>query len=349
MVLRVIDANLDRIGEGLRILEDITRFVLDDAEFFKQLKSLRHELLASYPIQLLAARKVGEDVGVVVKVAEEKRNGLPTLVIANARRVQESLRVLEEFAKLPAVPQTLEPAKFEQARFALYDIEQKLVSRLLRRDKINNLAGLYVILDTQALGGRNEIEAARQVIQGGARVIQLRDKQRSKSELLGIAQELKKLCAESGVLFIINDWLDLALAADSDGLHLGQKDLPVREARRLLPMDKLVGCSTATLAEAIQAQSDGADYIAVGSIYPTLSKKDFRLAGLETLKQIRREVSLKVVAIGGINHTNVEEVIKAGADGVAVIRAVLEADDVERATHQLVARIEQIWKELPPT
>ena len=344
MVLRLIDASLDRLGEGLRTLEDIARFLLNEAELCEQLKSLRHELLRdSYPLQqqLLVARKTEKDVGAFASVPdEEKRKDLPSLAMANARRVQESLRTLEEFAKLPDISPALDSTKFKQARFDLYALEQKLVSGLLRQDKANKLAGLYVILDTQTLKGRNEVEVAHQVILGGARVIQLRDKQRSKSQLLEVARELKEVCHESGILFIINDYLDLALAVDSDGLHLGQKDLPVSEARRLLPMDKLIGCSVTTQSEAIRAQSDGADYIAVGAIYPTPSKEGFKLVGLETLQEIRNSVSLPLVAIGGIDHTNVEAVVRTVADGVAVIKAVLGAENVREATHELVARIE---------
>ncbi|HJX69994.1 MAG TPA: thiamine phosphate synthase [Dehalococcoidia bacterium] len=348
-MLRLIDANLDRLGEGLRVLEDVARFLLDDAELSRQLKTLRHKLFETvYPLeqQLLDARKAGEDVGAFVKLpGEAKRTDLPQVVTANARRVQESLRVLEEFAKLPDTPLTLEPAKFEQARFSLYELEQKLLSKLLRREKAGRLAGLYLILDTQALRGRNEVGVATQAIRGGAKAIQLRDKQHSKTELLEIARRLREVCAEKEVLFIINDYLDIALATGADGLHLGQKDLPLSEAHRFLSIDKLVGCSAATLSEAVQAQAEGADYIAVGSIYPTLSKENFRLVGLKTLQQIRRKISLPLIAIGGINETNVAEVIKAGADGIAVISAVLGAEDVEGATRKLVTKLEKARSE----
>ena len=344
-MLRLIDANFDRLGEGLRVLEDVARFLLNDAELCQQLKTLRHRLVEDiHPLeqQLLAARKVKEDVGAFKGLpGEAKHKDLPALVIANSRRVQESLRVLEEFARLSNTPLAIKPAKLEHLRFEVYELEQKLLSKLLRQDKLSRLTGLYLVLDTQALGGRHEVEVAVQAIRGGAKVIQLRDKQYSKAKLLEVAQKLKKVCTEKEVLFIINDYLDIALASGADGLHLGQKDLPLSEARRLLPMDKLVGCSTTTLSQAVRAQSAGADYIAVGSIYPTLSKEDFKLVGLDTLRRIRGKVSLPLVAIGGIDQTNVEEVMKAGANGVAVISAVLGAEDVEGAARELAARIEQ--------
>jgi len=344
-MLRLIDADLDRLGEGLRVLEDIARFLLDDADLYQQLKSCRHELFESvYPLeqQLLSARRAEEDVGFSVKSPREAKGvDLPGVVIANARRVQESLRVLEEFAKISDSPLTLESEKFEKARFLIYELEQKVLSKLLRHEKAGRLAGLYLILDTQALGERNEVEVVNQAIRGGAKVIQLRDKHHTKTDLLQIARRLREICIDKGVLFIINDYLDIALACDADGIHLGQEDLPVSEARRLLSIDKLIGCSTTTLSEAVQAHSEGADYIAVGSIYPTLSKEKVELVGLKTLQQVREKITLPLIAIGGIDETNVDEVIEAGADAVAVINAVLGADDVSSATQRLVNKIEK--------
>jgi thiamine-phosphate pyrophosphorylase len=342
-VLRLIDANLNRMGEGLRVLEDIARFHLDNAELFGQLKTLRHTLLENaHSLELLAARKAGEDVGTSIKLpGEAGRADLTQVVIANARRVQESLRVLEEFAKLSHAPFILEPVKFEHARFAVYELEQKLLFKLLRREKASRLAGLYLILDTKNLRGRNEVEVATQAIRGGVKVIQLRDKQHAKIELLEMARRLNEICAEKEVLLIINDYLDIAMACGADGVHLGQGDLPLPEARSLLSPDKIIGCSTASLSEAVRAESEGADYIAVGSIYPTPSKEDCRLAGIETLRRIREKVSLPLIAIGGINETNAAEVTEAGADGIAVISAVLGAEDVERAARNMITKIER--------
>ncbi len=344
-MLRLIDANLDRLGEGLRVLEDIARFLLDDVGISKQLKTVRHELLEGvYPLeqQLLAARKAEEDVGAFVELPwEAKRADLPDVVIANARRAQESLRVLEEFSKLSNTPLTLEPKKFEKARFLLYELEQNLISKLLRQEKARQLTGLYFILDTKALKGRSEVEVATQAIKGGVKAIQLRDKQHTKAQLLEIARRLKEICSEKEVLLIINDYLDIALAAGADGIHLGQGDLPLSEARRLLPIDRIIGCSTTTLSEAVQAQSEGADYIAVGSIYPTRSKEKYKLVGLKSLRRVREKISSPLVAIGGINETNVEEVIGAGADGIAIISAILMAEDVEGSTRKLVTKLEK--------
>jgi thiamine-phosphate pyrophosphorylase len=342
--LRIIDASLNRIGEGLRLLEELARLLLNDATLTQQLKNMRHELIRgdwSFHQKLLDSRDSAGDVGIDMEVpGEEKQRDLPITVMANARRVQESLRTLEELAKIPGISQKLDPERFKQARFSLYTLEQDLLAKLLRKEKTDRLRGLYVIIDTTALKGRSHVEVAGQVIRGGATTIQLRDKTMSRKELLPIAQELKKLCAEHNVLFIMNDYLDLALAAEADGLHLGQDDLPIKVARKLLPIDRILGCSVTTVEQAVTAASEGADHIAVGSMYPTPSKETARVVGLEMLRQVRQKISLPLVAIGGINKDNAAEVRTAGADSVAVISAVVGAKDPEEEARKIVDRLE---------
>jgi len=342
--LRIIDANLNRIGEGLRLLEDLARLLLNDATLTQQLKTMRHELVTSdwsFNQRLLQSRDSESDVGINIEAPEQdKQRELPIMVVANARRVQEAMRVVEELAKIPGTTPKLDSEKFKQARFSLYTIERTLLSRLLRQDKVKGVSGLYVIIDTQALKGRSHIEVASQAIHGGAKVVQLRDKLLSKKELLPIAQQLRNLCTEHNVLFIINDYFDLALASDADGLHLGQNDLPIKVARKLLPISKILGCSTTTVDQAITAESEGADYIAAGSIYPTSSKETAKVIGLERLFQIRQAISLPLVAIGGITKDNTAEVLAAGADSVAVISAILQAGSPEEAAQQIAARFE---------
>lgn len=342
--LRIIDASLNRVGEGLRLLEDIARLLLNDTVLTQQLKIMRHKLVvgdSSFHQQLLQSRNSESDVGIDIEVAgEEKEKDLPAVLVANARRVQEALRTLEELAKVPVTTPTLDPEKFKRARFSLYTIERELMSRLLRQDKLKRLSGLYVIIDTEMLGERSPVEVTGQVIRGGARVIQLRDKFLSKDKLLSMAQEIRNLCAEHNVLFIMNDYLDVALATDADGLHVGQGDLPVKVARELLPLDKILGISTATVKQAVAGQSEGADYVAVGSIYPTPTKEITVGVGLERLRQVKQAISVPLVAIGGINKDNAADVIAAGADSVCVISAVLGAGLPEAAARQITEKFE---------
>mgnify|MGYP001441123889 CR=1 FL=1 len=183
------------------------------------------------------------------------------------------------------------------------------------------------------------MEAARAVIAGGAQVIQWRDKTRDKGEQLPIIREIISICKKSGVVSIINDHLDLALIAGSDGIHLGQRDLPLTETRPLFPNGKIIGISTATIEEAKKAEANGADYDAVGSIYPTASKEVTRPAGLDTLQRVVKAVSIPVVAIGGINAQNITPVVESGADAICVISAVLSKTNIEFAAESLSSKI----------
>ena len=340
--LRIIDANCNRIGEGLRFLEDIARFLLDDATLSHQLKAMRHGLvksLSKFGIALLSERDSEADVGASTEISHQQ--DLLSLVTANAKRVEEALRVIEELSKLPDLGATLRSKDFEQARFNLYTLEQELLSKLMRQQKIKQLTGLYVIIDTQILGLKGEVDAARKAIRGGAKVIQLRDKQHGRGELLTIAQKLKDLCHKSKTLFIVNDYLDIAIAVEADGIHIGQEDLPLPVVRKELPIDKVVGLSTTTLTQAQKAEAEGADYVAVGSIFSSPTKASATVVGLEGLRQIRQAISIPVVAIGGINKDNIGEVMSYGADSAAVISAVLTQKDIESATRQLVKEIEK--------
>lgn len=340
--LRIIDANLNRIGEGLRFLEEFARLTLNDTSMTGQLKNMRHELLAldsRLQQQLINARDSEGDVGVDMEApGQEKQPDIQASIVANARRVQEAMRVLEELAKTPEIP--LNSELYKRARFMLYTLEKTLLSRLLRKNKIERLAGLYVIVDTASLKGKSHVEVASQAIRGGARVIQLRDKEHNKKELIEIAEDLKKLCSKNEVLFTVNDSLDVALASDADGLHIGQDDLPTAVARRLLPVDKLLGCTARTVEEANQAAAEGADYIGVGAIYATATKAAAEAVGPGRIKEIIKAVDLPIVAIGGINKDNIRDVLDAGARSVSVISAVLGAPDIEKASRQMVNIIE---------
>jgi len=213
------------------------------------------------------------------------------------------------------------------------------------------LRGLYVIIDPEAAPGRDELSLARDAIEGGARLVQLRDKGREKGLQLPVAEALARLCRERGVPFIVNDHVDLALVAGADGVHLGQHDLPAALVRTLVPATFVVGVSTNTVEEARCARDDGASYVAVGSIYPTGSKAPERTrpASIERLREVKAAVDpstgsgrrLPVVAIGGINQSNIDEVIAAGADAVAVISAVCAADDPREAAQRLAERFER--------
>ncbi len=198
--------------------------------------------------------------------------------------------------------------------------------------------GLYVIIDPDACAGRDPIAVARLALEGGASIVQWRDKRRDKGDQLDQAQALGELCTHHGALFIVNDHVDLALAVRAGGLHLGQHDLPVEVVRPLVPPEFIVGVSTNNAEEARCAQTAAASYVAVGSIFATGSKETTRPASPERLREVKAAVDLPVVAIGGIDASNVDLALAAGADAVAVIRAVCSAGDVRAAAEELASR-----------
>ncbi|KLK88954.1 thiamine-phosphate synthase [Methanoculleus sediminis] len=199
---------------------------------------------------------------------------------------------------------------------------------------------LYVVTDETIGRGRSHADLARLAVAGGADVIQLRDKRLPGRELFAAAVVIREITRDAGALLIVNDRLDVALAAGADGVHLGASDLPVREARRIAPPGFVIGASVGSVAAAVRAAAEGADYVALSPTFSTGSKDDAGPGhGLAALSEIRSAVSLPLVAIGGITAGNVSDVIAAGADGVAVISAVVGEDDVTAAARNLRARI----------
>lgn len=195
---------------------------------------------------------------------------------------------------------------------------------------------LYVVTDVKVSRGLGHVESARRALKGGADVIQLRDKHLPSRELYDLAVEMTQLAHGYGALLIVNDRLDIAIASGADGAHLGQDDVPVKEARKLAPQNFIIGASVGNIDEALAAERDGADYVALSPIFSTPSKSDAGPGhGLGVLADIRRSVRVPVIAIGGITPANAASVIKAGADGVAVISAVIGQTDVERAAREL--------------
>lgn len=342
-ILRVIDASEDRCREGLRVLDDVARLMLDDSALTAKLRDARHMLASAIqPLgnALLSARDAESDVGASESSPSAAHADVTALVRANARRAEEALRTLEEFARLPEVDGFFDSGKLSNVRFLVYDLERELVGRLSRQAAVAKITGVYVILDPAMTRDRPMLEVAEAALAGGATVIQYRDKVREKGLQLPIAIELRELCHRYGALLIINDDPALTLASGADGVHLGQKDLPISAARAILPLSCIIGNSNATLDEVRAADAEGADYIAVGAIYDTSSKSDTRPAGLETLRQVRAITKRPIVAIGGINADNVAPVIEAGADAVSVISAVVGATDPRAATELLLQRIE---------
>jgi thiamine-phosphate pyrophosphorylase len=195
---------------------------------------------------------------------------------------------------------------------------------------------LYVVLDRAATRGRSLEDVLAAVIDGGCRMVQLRDKDTPSGRVLPLAERLLARARRAGVTFIVNDRVDLAVAVGADGVHLGQDDLPARLARPLLRPGMILGISSHDVAQAHAARDAGADYVAVGAMFATTTKPDFQLVGPGLVRKLRPDIRVPLVGIGGITHDNVGDVIRAGADGVAVISAVCGATDPTAATRRFL-------------
>lgn len=196
---------------------------------------------------------------------------------------------------------------------------------------------LYVIIDPKASRGRSDLQVAEAAIEGGADVLQLRDKEASSGRLYRVALQLRKLTRDAGIPFIVNDRLDIALATDADGVHVGQTDLPASVVREIMGPARILGVSVDTVEEAILAERDGANYLGVGPVFEARgTKPDAGLPlGVDRIARIRRRCGLPIVAIGGINAENARTVREAGADAAAVISAIVAADDIAHAARRL--------------
>jgi thiamine-phosphate pyrophosphorylase len=336
-LLRMLDANANRSREALRVMEDYARFGLNHQGLSGELKELRHELaeiLRGYLGEAILHRDVRGDVGVEIKTeAEGKREDVGDVVVAAGKRLGEALRVIEEVLK---TADAAAARRVEKLRYAAYELEQK-IARTLRPGLFERVR-LYVLI-TESICERPWLEAAKEAIEGGADCLQLREKNLEGGELLRRARELVKLCREKGVLCIINDRADIALAAGADGVHVGQEDLPAVAARKIVGSKLILGVSTHNLEQARQAVLDGADYIGVGPVFRSETKTREILAGLDFARQVAKEIRIPAVAIAGINERNVDEVTSSGIKAVAVTAGVVGCEDVRGAAKQLKARL----------
>jgi thiamine-phosphate pyrophosphorylase len=334
---RIIDANLNRAREAARVVEEHVRFVLNDVELTRRLKDVRHRLRGMADTlggdTLLAERDTSGDVGTRITTAAELRRESPGAVASAAlKRLQEALRVLEEYGKLrsPAAA-----AEAEALRYQAYGVESELHAPRHRL----RAARLCVIVTASLCRGREIAEVTRDAIRGGADVIQLREKTTETRPLFDVAIRLRAVTRDEGALYIINDRADIAAAAEADGVHLGQTDLPLSAARGILGFRAIIGCSSHSVEQAQRAADEGADYIGVGTVFPSKTKRRETIEGPGVVRHVVREVDVPAFAIGGINAENVEQVVVAGCCRVAVCSAVIGSDDVEGAVRALCSKL----------
>lgn len=330
-VNRILDANLDRAREGLRIIEEWARFALDNSNLAQICKEMRANLGSWHSLELKMSRNTPEDIGTTLThYQEEHREDIQALLQANIARVQEALRVLEEYGKLsnPDMGKT-----FKQMRYQVYTLESELLGYPLKQ-KLQN-ANLYLITSNQP----NLLSIVEASLQGGLPLVQYRQKEGDDLTRLAQASKLRELCSQYNALFIINDRLDLAQAVKADGIHLGQQDLPIAVARQILGPQAIIGRSTTSPQEMKQAIAQGADYLGVGPVYTTPTKPGKPAAGLEYVGYAVANSPLPWYAIGGIDTSNLKTVIDAGAKKVAVVRAIMEAENPTQVTQNLLSQL----------
>jgi len=337
---RIIDVNLNRATEALRVLEEISRFYLDNKEFSASLKNIRHELFKTVNIRykdLLKSRDTEGDVGVDITNPSKKAD-IIDIYRANFKRLQQSLRVLAEYSSLEG----LDTASFEKNRYDSYTLEKDMFEELSKKLKIKRLQEkkLYLVTDRSKFETTDGLlDAVASALKGGVQIVQLREKTATAQEFIQLGKKIKELCALYDAVFLINDRVDIAHIIGADGVHLGQDDIDINSARHLLGNDTIVGISTHSPEQAQKAIESGADYIGVGPVFTTPTKPGRQAVGLEYVNWAATKVNIPWFAIGGIDLNNVDQVINAGAKNIAVVRAIMNAESPEKAARAFLDKI----------
>ena len=335
-IYRILDVGANRAREALRVAEEAARFALERPDLAEALKRLRHDLRSALaPLdarRLLASRDTAGDIGAAISTdAERRRESSADVARAAFKRLSESLRSIEEYGK---VVDAAVAAAVERLRYRAYDLEKRFEEA--SRPSSRLAAGGLCVLLTESLCRRPWEEVLRGVLAAGAAAVQVREKSMADTALLARARQVAAAAHEAGALAIINDRPDLAVLSAADGVHLGQADLAPHEARRIVGPDRLIGVSTHSLAQALAAASDGADYIACGPMFQSSTKPQEVIPGPALAAEVGRRVGLPIMAVGGITETSAAEVLAAGAKWLAVSSAVCAADDPETAARRLV-------------
>jgi thiamine-phosphate pyrophosphorylase len=335
-IYRVLDASLNRAGEGLRVVEDYVRFVLDDALLTSRLKELRHDfaaLSATIPgDDRHAARDTLRDVGTEISnAAEAMRRDAGDVCAASLKRTEQSLRSIEEFGKLVHASVGRQA---ESLRYRLYTLEKAIGVGLSSQARLADVR-LCALLDGCSARAAFE-RTINELVEAHVGMIQLRDKRLNDRELMDHARLLRKRTLDTATLCIINDRADVAAAVHADGVHLGQEDLAVKDARSIVGTRMLVGVSTHNIDQARRAVLDGANYLGAGPTFPSTTKTFQAFAGLDYLRQIAAEIRLPTFAIGGITAKNIDQVLAAGVTRVAIGAAITAADKPGCAAREIL-------------
>ncbi|NBX36767.1 MAG: thiamine phosphate synthase [Planctomycetes bacterium] len=337
LVQRVLDAATNRALEAARVLEDVARFGLDDADVARAFKQMRHEVAAAVDgashAARIGARDVEGDVGVPIEGAREStRRGLADVVRANGSRLGEALRSLEEMLKVTGDDAW---SRVEALRYRSYSLVGQLLERL--RPVTARQWGVCLVL-TESLCVRPWQDVADGALAGGVSCIQLREKGSTTDAMLARTELLLAKAAKFNATIIVNDRIDVAIAAGAHGVHLGRDDLPIRSARAIAGGTLIIGATVHDQSEAEAAVADGADYCGVGAMFATSVKPDRIPAGPAWLRDfVARHPQVPHLAIGGIHAAHAAQLRAVGCRGIAVSSALCRAEDPESAARELSA------------
>lgn len=339
---RILDANLNRAAEATRILEEIARFLLDDKELSEKLKTIRNKINFAQDedySDFLSARDTENDVGVNIKNENERIN-IENIFKANIKRLQQALRTLAEYSGgLNVENVTL----FEKLRYESYTLEKTMWAKLKEKGvnaKISDEQKLYLVTNSDQFESEDEfLDAIASALEGGVKILQLREKTMPANKILELGKKIKQLCLQYDTTFIINDRIDIALLLEADGVHLGQDDLSVADARAILGDKCIVGISTHEPAQALKAVEDGADYIGMGPVFATPTKQGRTPVGLEYVKWVSENIEIPSFGIGGIDTENVDKVLEAGAKRIAVVRAIINAKSPQKEAEKFRGKL----------
>ncbi|KGF99773.1 MULTISPECIES: thiamine phosphate synthase [Prochlorococcus] len=322
-IFQIIDANLDRAREGLRVLEDWSRFGLGENNFVTKIKNFRQILGKNHLEIYKQSRNYNEDKCKGLTHQEQLKRKAPKQIISsNAGRVQEALRVIEEFSRL----HNHELSKIaSEIRYEIYNLEIDLLnlSKRKKSDEILYKTHLYVITDQK----KNLLRIIEDILIAGVKIIQYRFKTGTDKDNLEEAIQIKNLCEKYNSLFIINDRVDIAIASNADGVHLGQEDLDLKTARKLLGYSKIIGISANNENDISNALKEGCDYIGIGPVFETSTKKNKKPLGIEKIKTLTKDLNIPWFAIGGVTTNNISFLKSHGFKKVALVSQIMNSED----------------------
>ena len=334
-VFQIIDANLDRAREGLRVLEDWARFGLGGNDCVAKIKNYRQILGKNHLEVYKQSRNYIEDQFKGLTHQEQNNRKNPEQIIcSNAGRVQEALRVIEEFSRL----HNHKLSKIaSEIRYEIYSIEIELLrfSNHKVSEEILKENDLYVITDQK----ENLLEIIEDILISGVKIIQHRFKKGTDKDNLDEAIQIKNLCKQYNSLFIINDRVDIALASDADGIHLGQDDLDLKTARKLLGYSKIIGISANNKVDISNALKDGCNYIGIGPIFETVTKKDKKPLGIERIKTLTKDLNIPWFAIGGVTKNNISYLKSNGCKKVALVSQLMNSEDPKKDASMILKEL----------